>query len=107
MDAGLLGIFIICLVALFALLAVARVVNAIAKRPLINGAAVYFWLLLAVIVGLLGYQWSLPHVTERMAYYAGKSVGTVAPLLAISFYLSRRFRSRQASQSPATGKSDA
>ena len=94
MDPGLVGIFIVCSMALVAFLGVARLVNALAKRPLVNGSAVFFWLLLAGVIGLLGYQWSLPQVTERMAYYAGKSVAAVLPLLVVSFYLGRRFRAR-------------
>lgn len=94
MDAGLLALFIICCVALLSFLGVARVVNALAGKPLVNGAALFFWLLLAAIVGLFGYQWTLPRVTERMAYYAGQSLATVLPVLAISFYLGRRFRLR-------------
>lgn len=106
MDAGLFAIFVICLVALLAILGFARLVNVIAGRPLVNGGAIYFWLLLAAIVGVLGYQWSLPHVTERMAYYAGKSVAVLAPLLVLAFYLGRRFRSQRAARLAPTEVAD-
>ncbi|WP_334188162.1 hypothetical protein [Noviherbaspirillum sp.] len=92
MDPGLIGIFVLCSATLVLLLSVAWAVNKVIKRPLLNGAAVFFWLLIATIIGLLAYQWSLPHVTERMAYYAGKSIAAVAPVLLVAFVLMRRFR---------------
>ena len=95
MDPGLIAIFFICASLLLALLGLARLANSVLRKPLVNGAAFFFWLLLGAIVGTFAYQWSLPHVTERMAYYAGKSLATVLPLLILSFYLGRRFRRRR------------
>jgi hypothetical protein len=104
MDAGLVAIFLLCLAALLLLLSLAWIVNKLAKRPVMNGAAIYFWLLVGAVLGMLAYQWSLPHVTERMAYYAGKSVAVVLPLLGLAFVLMRRFKARKSAAHQAEEK---
>jgi hypothetical protein len=95
MDPGLIGIFILCSASLLLLLGVAWVINKLVKRPLFNGAAVFFWLLASAIIGLIAYQLSLPHVTWKMGYYAGQSVAAVSPVLLVAFILMLRFRRRK------------
>ena len=95
MDPGLIAIFIMSSAALGLFMGLARLLNMLLRRPLVNGAGIFFWVLLAAIIGLLAYQWSLPHVTERMARHAGRSVGTVLPILILAFSLGRNFRQRR------------
>ena len=95
--------FFICCVCLSLCLVASWLFNKLARRPVMNGAAVFFWLLLLAILALSAYQSALPVVTEKMAYYAGKSIAVVLPVLAVAFVLMRRFERRVAS-SPAVAR---
>jgi len=104
MDPGLVALFLLCLAALVLFLSLAWIINKLARRPVVNGAAIYFWVLVSAVLGTLAYQWNLPHVTERMAYYAGQSVAVVLPLLGVAFVLMRRFKAQKSAGHQAEKK---
>jgi hypothetical protein len=95
MDHGLVALLILSVATLLLFLGVAWVINKAVKRQLLNGAAVFFWLLVCAIVGTIAYQLSLPKVTSEMGYAAGETVAALSPVLLLSLILMLRFRRRK------------
>lgn len=88
----------------FILLAVAsligRLVNWIAKKPLINSAYVAFGLLLLAMAALTAVSLLHPKVTLNGSRMLGQGTAALVPAVALSFYLGRRFARRKKTPTP-------
>lgn len=95
MNTGIFAVLFIALCVFAVLLAIAWVVNKILGRPSVNGAAIFFWLLLAANVAMHVYAITSPKVTSYGAYHAGKTTGYSLPLLVVAFFMARGFKKRK------------
>ncbi len=104
--------FIASFVLLAAFLVVGRVVNWFAKRPVVNAARLFFWLLLLLIVGFTLWAYTSDRVSLRGFRMLGQATAVLVPSLLVAFFLGRSFarktrRSQAASLSLAPGEAEA
>lgn len=85
-----LVLFVLAFVLLAAFALLGRVVNWLAKKPLVNGAYIAFFALLLSIVALTGLSLFHPSISLRGSRILGQSTAALVPATAIAFYLGRR-----------------
>ncbi len=91
-------LLVLSFLLLAALSLIARVVNWLAKRPLLNGAYLALLLLLLSMAALTGLGLFHPKVTLYGSRMLGQGMAALIPAAAVSFFLGRRF-SRKKRQS--------
>ena len=85
---------LISFVLLGVLIGVGALINLVAKRPVFNGAAVCFWIVLGVVVAMYVVLFTAPRATFWTGVFVGETTGALIPALVISFFLARRFRKK-------------
>lgn len=98
MDQRIITAVIIFTLVLVVILSLAWVINKVVGKPWLNGAGIYFWLLVAANVALHGWLINASHTTVEIATYAGKVTGASLPFLLLAFFMSRSFKKRKATQ---------
>lgn len=89
-----LVLFVMSFVLLAASVLLGQVLNWILRRRLVNGAAVFFWLLLALVVGLTIFSFIHDRITLQGHRIIGQATAALAPSLALAFFLERRYRKK-------------
>jgi hypothetical protein len=87
-------LFVLSFVLLFGFLLGAKLVNWIARRPLLNGGSAFFWLLLTFVVGFAVYSSLDERITLRGHRIIGQATAALVPSLAVGFFLGRRFKKK-------------
>lgn len=88
------GMLIIVLVWLGACMLIAKVVNVIARRPLVNGAAIFFCLVFASLVAVSLYVVFCSH-NVHLAEMTGSCWAFCLPALLASYFLARSFERKK------------
>ena len=96
MDQRIISAVIIFTLVLVVILSLAWVINKVVGKPRVNGAGIYFWLLLAANVALHTWLINASHTTVEIATYAGKVTGASLPFILLAFFMSRSFKKRKA-----------
>lgn len=89
------GMLIIMLVWLGAFMLTAKLVNVIARRPLVNGAAIFFCLVFAPLVALSLYAVFCSRNHQHLAEMMGGCAFDCAPALIASFFFARSFERKK------------
>jgi len=87
-------LFVSSLMQLVVFMMIAKLVNVIARQPLLNGAAIFFWLVLEALVALSLYAVFCAR-TPRLATMAGYCFTTYIPALLAAFFFARSFRRKK------------
>jgi len=87
-------LILIPFVLLGLLIGVGALINLVARRPLVNGAAICFWIVLGVVVAMYVAAFTALKATFETGVLVGETIGTLLPALATSFFLARRFRKK-------------
>ena len=85
-------LFVLSFVLLSVFLLGGRFVNWLSRRPWLNGAAVFFWLLLTFVVGFTVYSFVDERITLHGHRIIGQATAALVPSLALAFFMGRRFR---------------
>ena len=93
-NTALWSFILISFVLLGVLNGVGALINLLAKRPVFNGAAVCFWIVLGVVVAMYVAAFTALKATFETGVLVGETIGTLLPALATSFFLARRFRKK-------------
>jgi len=91
-NQALWGYIIVSFLLLGLLTGVGAVVNLVAKRRLFNGAAVCFWILLALVAALQVFVFTAARPSFELGVRVGEITGALTPALVVAFFLGRRFR---------------
>ena len=93
-NTALWTFILIPFVLLGVLIGVGALINLVAKKPVFNGAAVCFWIVLGVVVAMYVVLFTAPRATFQTGVFVGETTGALIPALATSLFLARRFRKK-------------
>ncbi|KQU89797.1 hypothetical protein ASC78_21760 [Variovorax sp. Root318D1] len=99
MDQRIITAVILFAFVLVVILSLAWVINKVVGKLRVNGAGIYFWLLVAANVALHTWLINASHTTVEIATYAGKMTGVSLPFILLAFFMSRSLKKRKARQS--------
>ena len=71
-----------------------RIANLLARRPYLNAATSFFWLLLVLMVGFITYTFFDERITLKGHRIIGQATVALIPALAVAFFSGRRFRAK-------------
>ena len=87
-------LFVSSLMQLAVFMMIAKLANVIARQPLVNGAAIFFWLVFAPLVALSLYAVFCAR-TPRLATTAGYCFFSYTPALLAAYFFARSFRRKK------------